>query len=271
MIERTMVMDKIKLYQIDAFTDAMFSGNPAAVCLLDSWIDDEVMKNIGSENNLAETAFVVPQGKDYGIRWFTPTTEVDLCGHATLASAFVLFNLLHYQEPLIKFHSPRSGTLIVNKKEDLLMMDFPTDRLELLPEEQNISFKSCIGLKPTEVYKGKTDYIAVIESEHELKYLHPDLNEISKLKARGLIVTAKGEQVDFVSRFFAPQTGIPEDPVTGSSHTSLLPLWSKKLGKTTFTARQLSKRGGRLICEYKGDRCLIGGNAKLYLTGEINL
>ena len=264
-------MNKMKLYQVDAFTDTLFSGNPAAVCILDSWADEKLMQNIGSENNLAETAFVVPQGKDYEIRWFTPATEVDLCGHATLASAFVLFNLLNYQEPLIKFYSPRSGLLTVRKKDDLLMMDFPTDQLELLPEEQNILFKKCIGFEPNETYKGKTDYITVIENEQELKHLQPDLNEISKLKARGLVVTAKGDQVDFVSRFFAPQTGIPEDPVTGSSHTSLLPLWSKKLGKTEFTANQLSKRGGHLICEYKGDRCLIGGKARLYLTGEIKL
>jgi len=264
-------MNKIKLYQIDAFTDTLFSGNPAAVCILDSWIDEALMQNISSENNLAETAFIVPQERDYEIRWFTPMTEVDLCGHATLASAFVLFHLLHHQEPSIKFHSHKSGLLTVRKMDDLLMMDFPTDQIKQLPEEQNILFQQCIGIKPTEIYKGKTDYIAVIEKEHDLEYLQPDLNEISKLKARGLVVTAKGDHVDFVSRFFAPQSGIPEDPVTGSSHTSLLPLWSEKLGKTKFTARQLSKRGGRLVCEYQGERCLIGGNAKLYLTGEINI
>ena len=264
-------MDKIKLYQVDAFTDSLFSGNPAAVCVLDSWIDEKLMQCIGSENNLAETAFVVPRGKDYEIRWFTPAVEVDLCGHATLASAFVLFNLLGYKEPAIRFYSHKSGLLSVRKKDELLMMDFPTDRLELLPEEQNTVIEKCIGRKPIETYQGKMDYITVIEHESDLESLQPNLNEIAKLKTRGLVVTAKGEQVDFVSRFFAPQSGIPEDPVTGSSHTSLLPLWAKKLNKTTFTARQLSKRGGQLICEYRGDRCLIGGNARLYMTGEINI
>jgi len=239
--------------------------------VLDSWIDDKLMQNIGSENNLAETAFLVPRGKDYEIRWFTPSIEVDLCGHATLASAFVLFDVLGYSGSAIKFYSLRSGLLTVTKKDDLLMMDFPTDDLELLAEEQNAKIEACIGLKPIETYKGKTDFITVIEKESDLKNLQPDLHEVSKLKGRGLVVTAKGDDVDFVSRFFAPQTGIPEDPVTGSSHTSLLPLWSKKLGKTSLVARQLSKRGGQLFCEFKGDRCLIGGNAKLYLTGEIYL
>lgn len=264
-------MGKIKLYQVDAFTSTLFSGNPAAVCVLDSWLDDKLMQSIGSENNLAETAFLVPRGKDYEIRWFTPSIEVDLCGHATLASAFVLFDVLGYSGSTIKFYSLRSGLLAVTKKDDLLMMDFPTDDLELLSEEQNAKIEACIGLKPIETYKGKTDFITVIEKESDLKNLQPDLHEVSKLKGRGLVVTAKGDDVDFVSRFFAPQTGIPEDPVTGSSHTSLLPLWSKKLGKTSLVARQLSKRGGQLFCEFKGDRCLIGGNAKLYLTGEIYL
>lgn len=264
-------MDGIKLYQVDAFTDTLFSGNPAAVCMLDSRIDEKMMQCIGSENNLAETAFVVPRGKDYEIRWFTPTVEVDLCGHATLASAFVLFNLLGYTEPSINFYSSKSGLLTVRRNGELLMMDFPTDRLELLSEEKNTEIEKCIGMKPIETYKGKMDYITVIEQESELESLQPDLNEISKLKARGLVVTAKGSQVDFVSRFFAPQSGIPEDPVTGSSHTSLLPLWSERLSKTVFTARQCSKRGGQLVCEYQGDRCMIGGKARLYMTGEINL
>ena len=264
-------MSKIKLYQVDAFTSTLFSGNPAAVCVLGSWIDERLMQNIGTENNLAETAFLVPHGQDYEIRWFTPSVEVDLCGHATLASAFVLFNVLGYNDDEIRFYSCRSGLLTVRKRDDLLMMDFPTDDLQLLSEENNAQIEKCIGLKPIETYKGKTDYITVIETESDLKHLQPDLNEVSKLKGRGLVVTAKGDDVDFVSRFFAPQTGIPEDPVTGSSHTSLLPLWSKKLNKNTFVARQLSKRGGQLFCEFKGDRCLIGGNAKLYLTGEISI
>jgi PhzF family phenazine biosynthesis protein len=263
-------MKSIKIYQLDAFTDKLFSGNSAAVCMLDMWISDELMQSIANENNLAETSFVVPTGQDFEIRWFTPTVEVDLCGHATLASAFVLFNIHNYPCSLIKFHSPRSGLLTVEKNGDMFFLDFPTDKLEALTEEKNL-IERCIGIKPLELYKGKTDYIAIIDNEDLLQNLQPDLLEISKLKARGLIVTAQGNNVDFVSRFFAPQSGINEDPVTGSAHTSLLPLWSKKLGKNRLNAIQLSKRGGQLVCEYKNDRCLIGGKARLYLTGELTL
>ena len=263
-------MTKIKTYQVDAFTDKLFSGNPAAICVLATWLSDELMQSIAFENNLAETAFVVPNGNDFEIRWFTPIVEVDLCGHATLASAFVLFNLLNYSESKIQFHSHRSGLLVVEKKGDLLILDFPTDTLELINEEQN-TIEKCIGIKSLELYKGKTDYIAMIDSESTLKSLQPNFEEIIKLDARGLIVTAKGDNVDFVSRFFAPQSGINEDPVTGSAHTSLLPLWSKKLNKNILIAHQISQRGGQLFCEFKNDRCLIGGKAKLFLTGEINL
>ena len=264
-------MGKIKIYQVDAFTDTLFSGNPAAVCLTDEWLGDELMQSIAAENNLAETAFVVPKGQDFEIRWFTPAVEVDLCGHATLASAFVLFNVLHYPGALIRFHSPRSGWLAVEKRGDLLFLDFPTDCLKELAEEYNTLMEKCTGVKVISAYKGKTDYMAVIDNERLLKDLNPDFGEISKLKARGLIVTAKGENTDFVSRFFAPQISIDEDPVTGSAHTSLIPLWSKITGKTHLTAKQLSKRGGQLVCEFKGDRCLIGGKACLFLSGEIFL
>lgn len=265
-----MKMQRIKIFQIDTFADKLFSGNPAAVCILDKWLCDDLMQLIANENNLTETAFVVPNGKDFEIRWFTPTTEVDLCGHATLASGFVFFNLLGYSHSLIQFYSPRSGLLSVRKNEEMFYLDFPTDTLELINREHKI-IEACIGIKPIEVYKGKTDYISVIDSENSLKNLKPNLKKISKLKGRGLIVTAKGDNVDFVSRFFAPQSGIDEDPVTGSSHTSLLPLWAKKLSKINFIANQLSKRGGQLLCELHNDRCLIGGKAKLYLTGEIQL
>jgi PhzF family phenazine biosynthesis protein len=263
-------MKRIKTYQLDAFSDKLFSGNPAAVCILDHWLPDDLMQSIGNENNLAETAFVVPKGKDFEIRWFTPTTEVDLCGHATLASGFVLFNLFNYPDALIRFYSPRSGLLTVSKKEDMFYLDFPTDKLEIINGKQNV-IEDCIGIKPIELYKGKTDYVAVIDSESSLQNLQPDFKEISKLDARGLVVTAKGDNVDFVSRFFAPQSGIDEDPVTGSTHTSLLPLWSKKLGKNSMIANQLSKRGGQITGEFKNDRCLIGGQVRLYLTGEIKL
>ncbi|MBK6962788.1 MAG: PhzF family phenazine biosynthesis protein [Bacteroidales bacterium] len=260
-------MEKIKIYQADAFTDSLFSGNPAAVCFLDTWLADETMQNIAAENNLAETAFLVKVKDYFEIRWFTPAVEVDLCGHATLASAFVLFECLDYKEPVINFFSPRSGELKVSKEAELLYLDFPTDIMHKaghIPLIQN-----GIGIQPTEVYRGKTDFIAFLENEEEVRNLVPDLHEISKLEARGLIVTAKGNEVDFVSRFFGPQSGIDEDPVTGSAHTSLIPLWSEKLGKNEMVARQLSKRGGTIFCSNRGARCLIGGKAKLYLSGEI--
>ena len=263
-------MQKVKIYQVDAFTDRLFAGNPAAVCILNDWISDELMQSIGNENNLSETAFVVPVGRDFEIRWFTPTVEVDLCGHATLAAAFVLFNLHHYPDAIIRFRSRRSGWLAVEKKDDMYFLDFPTDTLEKLTEEHHATIEKCIGMKPKELYKGKTDYMAVIDSEKSLRILQPDFIEISKLNARALIVTAKGDDVDFVSRCFGPQSGVNEDPVTGSAHTSFLPFWAKKLGKNNLIANQLSKRGGQLVCEYKNDRCLIGGKARLYMTGELH-
>ncbi len=264
-------MQSIKLYHIDAFTDTLFSGNPAAVCILENALHEDLMLAIASENNLAETAFVVPRDNDFEIRWFTPTTEVDLCGHATLATAFVLFDIHNYPYPEIRFHSKKSGVLTVSKREGMLYLDFPSDTLVALPEEFNKTIEKCIGLIPTAIFKGKTDFIALIETEEDLINLNIDLNEISRLDARGLIVTSPSVSVDFVSRFFAPQSGINEDPVTGSAHTSLIPLWSGKLGKKRMTAHQLSKRGGQLSCEYNNDRCLIGGKARLYLTGEIHI
>lgn len=262
-------MNRIKIYQVDAFTDRLFAGNPAAVCPLEKWIDEQIMQSIAAENNLAETAFIVPGKDQFEIRWFTPTLEVDLCGHATLASAFVLFNCLGHKRENVKFHSPRSGNLGVTKKDDILFLDFPADALN--PVNDLAPIRQCIRTEPLEIYKGKTDFIAVVENEHTVQNLEPDLKEISRLPARGLIVTARGNQVDFVSRFFGPQSGIDEDPVTGSAHTSLIPLWSGKLGKNEMVARQLSKRGGKLVCINRGERCLIGGKAKLYMTGEIHV
>lgn len=263
-------MPKQKIYQVDAFTDQLFAGNPAAVCPLDEWLPDELMQKIANENNLAETAFIVPNGDDYFIRWFTPTDEVDLCGHATLASAFVLFEELEYPQSTIRFHSVNSGLLTVNKSDGKLFLDFPVDELgPALESPKMIADK--IGALPSEVLRGKTDIIAVIDSEASLRSLQPDITAISKLGGRGLIVTAKGDTVDFVSRFFAPQVGVNEDSVTGSAHTSLIPLWSEKLGKTDLIAQQLSSRGGQLWCQLRNDRCIIGGYARLYLVGEINL
>jgi PhzF family phenazine biosynthesis protein len=264
-------MRKIKLYQVDAFTDKLFSGNPAAVCILDSWLDDALMQSIANENNLSETAFVVPNKEVFAIRWFTPTIEVELCGHATLASSFVIFNILNYQNDIIKFHSPISGDLFVEKKGDMLFLDFPTDNIKTVAQEQYSFIEKCVKTKVIALFKGNVDYVAVVENEATLKTLEPDLTEISKLHSRGLIVTAKGDEVDFVSRYFGPQCGIDEDPVTGSAHTTLLRIWSKKLDKNRLIAKQLSKRGGDLECEFKNDRCIIGGKARLYLTGEIYL
>jgi PhzF family phenazine biosynthesis protein len=260
-------MEKFKLFQVDAFAEKLFTGNPAAVCILNKWLSDELMQSIAAENNLAETAFVVPKNKDFEIRWFTPTVEVELCGHATLASAFVMYNHLNYAGIEINFYSKVSGVLKVIKQENIFFLDFPTDNLYTNSEFDYLN--ECIGTRPIEIYKGKTDYIAVLETEEQVFSIIPDFNKISKLDSRGLIITSKGKNVDFVSRFFAPQSGINEDPVTGSAHTSLIPLWSKKLGKIDMVARQISKRGGKLICSYRDERCLIGGEAKLYMEGEI--
>jgi PhzF family phenazine biosynthesis protein len=263
------LMNKLKIYQVDAFTDHLFSGNPAAVCILEDWLPDELMQNIAAENNLAETAFIIPRGVSFEIRWFTPALEVDLCGHATLATAYVLFNCLGHKEPELIFYSSRSGALKVSQYNDNLFLNFPADKLCASGDIALI--KACIGIEPKELYKGKTDYIAVLNSEEDVLNLKPDFREVAKLDARGLCVTAKGNEVDFVSRFFCPQCGIDEDPVTGSAHTSLIPLWSQKLGKMEMNARQLSKRGGSLVCVNKGERAVIGGKARLYMIGEIEI
>lgn len=259
----------IKIYQVDAFTDKVFSGNPAAVCPLDNRISDELMQNIAMENNLSETAFFVNQGGEFHIRWFTPAVEVDLCGHATLASGFVIFNLLKYEGEVINFFSHRSGNLRVKKDDDLLTLDFPADKLAKFDNTKD--FEKCFNFKPTEIYKGKTDYMLVFEKEEQIRNIIPDFVEILKTEARGIIVTAKGDNTDFVSRFFAPQCGVNEDPVTGSAHTSLTPYWSKVLGKTELTAIQLSERKGYLKCKLINDRVEISGQARLYMTGEIHI
>lgn len=258
---------KQKIYQIDAFADKVFSGNPAAVCPLDTWLDDETMLKIAAENNLAETAFFVKKGDYFEIRWFTPTVEVDLCGHATLATAFVLFNHENYTGSTIEFSSPRSGKLTVTKNGGLLTLNFPSDHLEQIALTDEIG--NCFNLMPTSAFKGKTDYLLVFENEEEIKNIQPVFTEISKLNVRGVIITAKGNEADFVSRFFAPQVGVNEDPVTGSAHTTLIPYWSKQLNKTEMTAIQLSERKGYLQTKYLNDRVEISGEGKLYLIGEI--
>lgn len=261
---------KQKVYQIDAFTDKVFSGNPAAVCILDRWLDEGLMQRIAMENNLAETAFVVRDGAQYQIRWFTPETEVDLCGHATLASAYVLFQYFDINRGIIEFCSPRSGKLTVEKGPDgYLMMDFPRD--ETTEIEGLREMVEAIGAVPVKAIKGKTDYLLIYRSQAEIEAMTPNFHLLDQLACRGVIVSAPGDEVDFVSRFFAPQSGIPEDPVTGSAHTTLTPYWAKTLGKTKLTARQLSARGGDLICEDRGQRIKISGKAVPYLIGEINL
>ncbi len=259
---------KIKIYQIDAFADKVFSGNPAAVCPLDNWLPDETLQNIAMENNLAETAFYVNEKEGLRIRWFTPTVEVDLCGHATLATAFVLFHHENYSEHKIVFNS-RSGPLTVTKSSDVLTLNFPVDTLTEVPSLPEL--EQGLGAKPLKTFKGKTDYMLVFEREDQIKNMSPDFKLIGTVEARGIIVTAKGNNVDFVSRFFGPQSGMDEDPVTGSAHTSLSPYWATVLNKTEFTALQLSKRQGKLKCKLLGDRVEISGTARSFLEGTISI
>lgn len=259
---------ELKIYQVDAFAEKLFTGNPAAVCPLLSWPSDETMKQIAMENNLAETAFYVKEAEGYHIRWFTPAIEVDLCGHATLATAHVLFEHEDFSGHEINFKS-RSGILKVKRAGDYLTLDFPVDKYELVktPGELAIS----LNIRPNECYRGKTDYMLVFEKEEYIKKLKPNYTSMKLVDGRGVICTAKGNSVDFVSRFFAPQSGIEEDPVTGSAHTTLTPYWSKVLGKKELTATQLSKRVGHLKCVDKGERIEISGRARTYLIGHIEI
>ena len=255
------------MYQIDAFTDRVFKGNPASVVPLDSWLDDLTMQNIALENNLSETAFFVKESDRYSIRWFTPTSEVNLCGHATLATAFVIFNYIEKESKELIFDS-KSGYLKVYRDKNHLTLDFPnqkptkTETLEI--------FKNAFKVEPIEVLKHE-DYIVVFENEQIIKEISPELNELKKLDLRGVIITAKGDSVDFVSRFFAPNYGIDEDPVTGSAHSQLTPYWAEILNKKKLTAKQLSKREGDLICELCDDRVKISGKAIEFMQGEINI
>lgn len=260
-------MKKYKLYQVDAFTEKLFGGNPAAVCPLDEWLDDNLLQKIAMENNLAETAFYVKQSDGYEIRWFTPSVEVDLCGHATLAAAYVIFHYEDYEGDSIKFYSLRSGILAVNRKYDELILDFPVDEFRSTSVTEEI--ENCFDKKPVEAYKGKSDYMLVYEKESDIIEIKPNFELITKLQARGVIITAKGETVDFVSRFFAPQSGVIEDPVTGSAHTTLTPYWAGKLNKIELTAMQLSNRKGHLRCKLSDKRVEIGGRAQLYFKGDI--
>jgi PhzF family phenazine biosynthesis protein len=260
-------MMTIRIYQADAFTDKLFGGNPAAICPLDEWLPDEMMQKIAIENNLAETAFFVKNDTGYKLRWFTPEYEIDLCGHATLASAHILFTQLGHKENEIYFETIKAGTLIVKKEGDKYTMDFPLRPPILI--DAPVGLIEALGEKqPVEVLRSR-DYFLVYESESDIREISPDFFALSKMDTVGVIVTAPGDKVDFVSRFFAPGAGIPEDPVTGSAHCNLIPYWAEKLGKTKLYAYQLSARKGELWCELKGDRVLMSGKAVTYLKGEI--
>lgn len=259
---------ELPIYQLDAFTSQVFGGNPAAVVPLTSWLPDATLQAIAAENNLAETAFYVPTDHGFHIRWFTPTVEVDLCGHATLATAYVLFSIENYAQEQIHFDS-RSGVLTVRQEEDWLILDFPVDTLHKQLVSPPALLEALGDVVPVEIIRGKTDFMAVLENEEQVRNLNPDVILLSTLPVRGVIITAKGQDVDFVSRFFAPQSGIAEDPVTGSAHTTLTPYWAEKLGKTEFSALQVSKRGGVLKTKLIGERVEIAGQVRLYLKGTI--
>ncbi|MDX9904269.1 MAG: PhzF family phenazine biosynthesis protein [Bacteroidales bacterium] len=260
-------MKEIPIYQVDAFTHGPFTGNPAAVCVLTEPVTADTMQKIAMENNLSETAFITRGNDEWLIRWFTPETEVDLCGHATLASAFVVLNILEPQSDTVIFRSRVMGHLTVRRRGDLLELDFPADTLsecELPP-----TLGESLGIRPAECHMGRSDFLLLYGSEDDILALKPDFRMLAGTQARGVIVTAPGKDVDFVSRFFCPGVGIDEDPVTGSAHTTLTPFWSERLKKDHLTARQLSSRGGYLECSLKDDRTLIAGRAFLYLKGEI--
>ncbi|SHE78557.1 phenazine biosynthesis protein PhzF family [Mariniphaga anaerophila] len=259
---------KLKLFQVDAFAEKTFSGNPAAVVPLEEWLPSHLMQNIARENNLSETVFFVPRGTNFEIRWFTPTTEVNLCGHATLAAAFVLFEHIGFNGKEIVFHS-RSGKLTVKKEEKLIVLNFPTSEINAIKLPENSA--KAFGIEPQQCFKGRENLLFVFRNEKEIQNLEPDFSCLMKMEERGIIATAPSVDYDFVSRFFAPREGIDEDPVTGSAHTVLIPYWSQKSGKTKLVARQISKRGGTLYCKNLGNRVEIGGNAITYLIGEIDI
>lgn len=267
---------KLTIYQVDAFADSLFAGNPAAVVPFDKWPDDSLMQNIAMENNLAETAFFVPNGKSFDIRWFTPAAEINLCGHATLASAYVLFNKQGYDQPAITFNS-KSGPLYVTRDKELLYLDFPAwkpERVEQYPAE----LISCLGNPEIlGVYKYR-DYVVELHDEASVRKIKPDFT-MMKQAGQMVMVTSPGsasnssgrDAIDFACRFFAPTMGIDEDPVTGSAFTQLTPFWAEKLGKNKMKAKQLSQRGGDVYCELKGDRVIMGGKCIFYLEGVIHV
>tara|TARA_X000000950_G_C13749964_1_gene592202 strand:+ start:55 stop:909 length:855 start_codon:yes stop_codon:yes gene_type:complete len=263
------MMAKIPIFQVDAFSDEIFFGNPAAICPLDRDLTESQMQNIARENNLSETAFVKIDKEPFSIRWFTPTTEVELCGHATLAAASVLFDeFLQEHQTKVRFSS-KSGELQASKENGMIYLNFPTDYPS--QTERSIHVAEALGAEPINYYKGKFDLLVEFEKEREIREMDPDFRLLAKLNSRGVIVTAPGSDVDFVSRFFAPQVGVDEDPVTGSAHTTLTPFWSERVGKKVLDAQQLSYRGGKLNCKLLGERVLIGGKTARYLDGFLTI
>ncbi len=258
---------RIRLVQVDAFTDKTFGGNPAAVCPLDRWLPDDLLQAIAAENNLSETAYFVPKGEDYELRWFTPVAEIDLAGHPTLATAWVMINTLGIARDRFVFHTKIGDTLVVTRESGRLAMDFPARP----PAPKDIGdVAAALGAKPIEVLAAR-DGFAVFAREDEVRALKPDMAKLAEIYGLGLIATAPGKDCDFVSRFFAPKHNIPEDPVTGSAHTTLIPYWAKRLGKSEMFARQVSARGGAIWCKHRGDRVTIAGTCAPYLDGWIEL
>lgn len=259
---------QIPIYQVDAFTSHQFGGNPAAVCPLENWLEDSVLQSIAAENNLSETAFFVPEADSFRLRWFTPLEEIDLCGHATLATAWVLFNCLDCSAPAIRFHT-RSGQLIVRQMDKLLSMDFPARAPQSISTPPQLT--AALGVAPKEVWQSR-DLLVLLENEEQVRQITPDMRQLLTIPdGLAVIVTAPGNKIDFVSRFFAPKVGIDEDPVTGSAHCTLIPFWAKRLNKHSLRARQLSARGGELFCKQLGERVEISGEARLFLRGHILL
>lgn len=260
-------MNGVRYFHVDAFTGRLFAGNPAGICLLAQWLPDELLQKIATENNLSETAYLVEVGGAYELRWFTPAVEVDLCGHATLASAHIVFTQLRKQDREVRFQT-KSGVLPVKRSGDLLVMDFPAR--PAAPCEAPGALLEGLRKPPREVLKAR-DYLCVFDSEDDVRALWPDFDELSEVDSLGIIATAPGTDADFVSRFFAPQAGLNEDPVTGSAHCTLAPYWSKRLGKKELLAHQVSARGGELYCTDRGDRTLIAGHAVTYLEGTLRV
>ena len=258
---------EIPLYQVDAFTGRAFSGNPAAVCLLDAWLSDSVMQAIAAENNLPETAFLVPEGKDYGLRWFTPTVEVDLCGHATLASAHAIFTYVNPGLERVCFQT-KSGMLSVERRAELLVMDFPAT--QPVPCARPDGIAGMLGHNPSEVLRSR-DLVILLETEEQIRNLRPDMARVATLDCFAILVTAPGKDCDYVYRFFAPRQGIPEDPATGSAQCTLVPFWARRLNKKALHSVQLSSRVGEFYCEDHGERVAIAGQAVTFLTGTIRV